>query len=187
MEGIHWHSLEGDGIRLDPLRQRHAQALFSLIDAHRTHLHTWLPWVNTHTTVAHTHSLIEAGEMQQALDNGCLWGIWVSNTLCGVVDLQWIQWQHLAASIGYWLGASFTHQGIMTRALQHVCHFCFQELGLNRLEMSVACANQPSLALAQRVGFTIEGQRRDYERLHGQFFDHYALALLAREFNRIPS
>lgn len=182
-----WRELSDDGVRLEPLRRRHAAELFALIDCNRAHLQTWLPWVDAHTSIENTRSLIEAGEMQQALDNGCIWGVRdESGVLAGVVDLQWVQWQHLAGSLGYWLGGEFQGRGLMTRALRLLCHFVFEELELNRLELSVACENERSLALVRRVGFIEEGRRRDYERLHGRFLDHVSLAMLARDFFRAP-
>jgi len=183
-----WHALIGEGVRLEPLRRRHAPELFALVDRNRDHLRQWLPWVDSHTSIENTRSLIEAGEMQQVLDNGCLWGVFnAQGVLAGLVDLQWIQWQHQAASLGYWLGAEFQGQGLMTAALRLVCRFVFEELELNRLELSIACENTRSLALVKRVGFVQEGMRREYERLNGRFLDHYPMALLARDYRRIPS
>ena len=188
MAEVKWHALLGEDVRLEPLHQRHASALYALVDRNRSHLDAWLPWVESHRSLENTRSLIEAGEMQQALDNGCLWGLFVEpdEELAGVVDLQWVQWQHRAASLGYWLGAEFQGHGYMTRALRLLEAFVFNELELNRLELSVACENTRSLALAERVGFVREGLRRQYECLHGAFIDHYSLAILALDY-RLPA
>ncbi len=189
MPANRWHNLEGNGVVLEMLRKRHAPALFRLIEANRAHLRTWLPWVDSHTSIENTRSLVEAGEMQQALDNGCLWVIQdESRQLVGIVDLQWIQWQHRAASLGYWLGAQFQGKGLMTRALEQVQAFVFEELELNRLEIGVACDNLRSLFVAERLGFQIEGRRRQYECIDGRYLDHYSLAMLASDYRlRLPS
>jgi ribosomal-protein-serine acetyltransferase len=157
--------------------------LFALIEGSREHLGRWLPWVELHTGLAHSQSLIEAGEMQRTMENGCLWGVRTSaGELAGLVEMQWIQWVHRSASLGYWLGDSFQGHGIMTEALRLVCAFSFQELKLNRLEFSIACENTRSLALAERAGFRKEGLRREYECLHGRFLDHFSFALLAGDW-----
>jgi ribosomal-protein-serine acetyltransferase len=62
-----------------------------------------------------------------------------------------------------------------------LCNFCFETLGLNRLEITAAVQNYASIGVARRCGFKEEGVSRDFECLRGQFHDHLRLSKLARD------
>lgn len=168
-----------------PLLPEDADLFFQAVDQDREHLGKWLPWISEHHSPAHSENLIEAGLLQLEMDNGGYWGFFsFEGTFLGVVTLHWIQWDHLAASMGYWILSSQQGQGYATEACFRLLHYCFSERGLNRVELSVATENTRSLALIQRLGFAEEGCRRQYERLHGRFWDHYSYALLAENWLR---
>ncbi|MFE4243825.1 GNAT family N-acetyltransferase [Peribacillus butanolivorans] len=58
----------------------------------------------------------------------------------------------------------------------------FRELGLNRIEVSIAVENKRSKALAERQGFIEEGRLRQAEWLYDQYVDHIIYAKLAEEW-----
>ncbi len=98
-----------------------------------------------------------------------LGGITVSNVRRGVAQ---------SASIGYWIGEPYARQGLMSEAVQLTLNFCFETLGLHRVEAACLTANGPSRALLLKSGFKQEGMARQYLRINGQWQDHITFAIL---------
>ncbi|EZS77642.1 GNAT family N-acetyltransferase, partial [Staphylococcus aureus] len=73
--------------------------------------------------------------------------------------------------------------GIMTQAVEALIKYCFDEIDLNRIEISVAVNNEKSQAIPERLGFTREGMLRDNELLNGIYSSSYIYSLLKSEFN----
>lgn len=95
-------------------------------------------------------------------------GINLSNIRRGVAQ---------TATIGYWMGAPYAGQGLMTHALRAVIHFAFSELFLHRLEAACLPENEPSRRLLLRAGFEEEGYARGYLKIAGRWQDHRLFGL----------
>jgi ribosomal-protein-alanine N-acetyltransferase len=85
------------------------------------------------------------------------------------------------ATVGYWMGAPFAGQGIMTHALRAVTAFSFNELQLHRLEAACLPVNEPSMRLLRKCGFEEEGYARRYLKIHGRWQDHRLFGLSAED------
>ena len=70
----------------------------------------------------------------------------------------------------------------MTQAVEALIKYCFDEIDLNRIEISAA-ANKKSQAIPERLGFTREGMLRDNELLNGIYSSSYIYSLLKSEYN----
>ncbi|MEO5805049.1 GNAT family N-acetyltransferase [Devosia sp.] len=64
----------------------------------------------------------------------------------------------LGTVIGYWLGAPFWGQGLMTEAVTAATDWFFKSSGADRLYSGVFAFNQASLAIQKKLGFTQTGQ-----------------------------
>jgi RimJ/RimL family protein N-acetyltransferase len=71
----------------------------------------------------------------------------------GSVGIQAIDWDLLAADVGYMLAAPARGRGIATRAVELLAGWAFGTLGLERLELRALADNGASLAVAARAGF----------------------------------
>lgn len=169
-------------IELRLLEERDAENLFQLTDSSRNHLREWLPWVDFSTEVQHSLEFIEMGLNQFHKNDGFQAGIWYEGNLAGVIGLHQINWANKSTSIGYWLGDSFQGKGIMTKSCKAVIQYCFEELGLHRIEIRVATENYKSQAIPEKLGFTKEGRLRSVEFLYDKYVDHYVYGLLKSEF-----
>jgi [ribosomal protein S5]-alanine N-acetyltransferase len=92
-----------------------------------------------------------------------LGAITISNLRRGVAQM---------ATLGYWIGAPFAHQGFMTDALAATITFARNELELHRLEAACLPTNTASLQLLHRAGFVREGYAASYLKINGQWEDH---------------
>jgi len=103
-------------------------------------------------------------------------------TLVGAVNLNEISRGPLQSCyVGYWIGASFARQGLMTKALYLAVRCAFEDLGLHRVEANIVPENAASLALVRRLGFRREGLARRYLQIAGSWRDHERWAITVED------
>jgi len=105
-------------------------------------------------------------------DNGLRGGITLSNVRRGVAQ---------TGTLGYWVGAPFARQGVMSDGLACVIEYSFQHLHLHRLEAACLPRNAASQGVLRKSGFREEGFAPKYLRINGVWEDHLLFALLAEE------
>lgn len=79
------------------------------------------------------------------------------NIHIGNTGLHRIDWYIPKFEIGYWVRSSYAQRGLMTEAVAGLIQFAQTTLGARRLEILSDEQNQPSRALAERVGMHLEG------------------------------
>jgi ribosomal-protein-alanine N-acetyltransferase len=84
-----------------------------------------------------------------------------------------------AGSLGYWMGAAYARQGLMTAAVKAMLPFAFATLKLHRVEAACIPANVASVRLLEKTGFSREGFARRYLCIDGVWQDHLLFARLA--------
>ena len=166
------------------LELQDAGELFALTDASRDHLCRWLPWVDVTRTVADSEAFIGSTLEQFARGLGFQAGIWRGETLCGVVGIHPIDRANRQASIGYWIGARYEGQGLITLGCRAMLDEAFTRYGLHRMELRAATGNERSQAVARRLGFTREGVVRDAEWLYDHYVGHVVFGMLEEEWGR---
>jgi len=84
-----------------------------------------------------------------------------------------------SAQLGYWIGEAYAKQGFGRAAVKAACLFCFDDLGLHRIEAAVQPDNAASIKVLNAVGFQEEGLARGYLKINGQWEDHVIYAKLS--------
>lgn len=92
-----------------------------------------------------------------------------SDKLIGTLDLHTIKPEHRRLELGAMMTRAYWGQGFMTEAVTEAIRFCFEDLGMHRIEVSIDDGNARSEALAKRCGMTREGKLRENERSKGRF------------------
>jgi len=85
------------------------------------------------------------------------------------------------AEIGYWVAAGQRGRGYAFEAARAVVDFAFAELAIRRLEWVAYVGNRPSLALAEKLGFQLEGTLRSYAPQRGAHLDAWIGSMLATD------
>jgi ribosomal-protein-serine acetyltransferase len=169
-----------DGLQLRVLEESDAEELYGVVERNRAYLAEWLPWP-AEQTLEGTLGFIKKTRDQLEENDGFQTAMVVDGRIVGSVGFVGIRWDARATSIGYWLAEEHQRRGLMTRAVGALTDHAFDELDLNRVEIQVASDNRRSRAIPERLGFTVEGVLRDYERVGERFLDIIVYALLARE------
>jgi ribosomal-protein-alanine N-acetyltransferase len=81
-------------------------------------------------------------------------------------------------AIGYIVHPARHRQGIATEAVSAMLDFCFDEMGLHRVQAFIHPDNAASLRLAEKLGFRREGLLRDNLRVGDVWRDDLLYALL---------
>lgn len=98
----------------------------------------------------------------------------------GYIRIDWMNHEQSYAWLRFALGEK-RKQGIMSVALQTKINQ-LQKQGVHRIECEVYEYNKPSLALLRRIGFDIEGTKRDAHRYQDTYYNVYVLGLVMEEY-----
>jgi ribosomal-protein-alanine N-acetyltransferase len=88
-----------------------------------------------------------------------------------------VQGAFRCGALGY--GAFVHGRGLVTEGIGLVLRHAFGPLGLHRLEINAQPANAPSIAVAKRLGFRLEGVSPDFLFIDGAWRDHERWAITA--------
>ena len=174
----------GDGAQLRMLELRHAQSFLEFIEANRAHLGVYLGWGESIKTLEDAERFIKRGIARYAEDALPWVGIWLEERMVGGLLFFPLDRRVNATEIGYWLGANVTGRGLMGKAINAMLEFVFEELKLNRLVLHADVRNQASRAVAERLGFKLEGIERQSWVLHGEYTDNALYAMLAEDWRK---
>jgi RimJ/RimL family protein N-acetyltransferase len=100
----------------------------------------------------------------------------------GNIKLGPIDWIHRHADIGILIGEKDCWgKGFATEAIKAIVDYAFTVLNLHKLTAGCYSVNQGSARAFQRVGFEIEGVRREQCHSDGQYVDQVLLGLVRTE------
>lgn len=174
----------GDGADLRIFDRSQASAFLALVQENRDYFGAWLDWGYTITTIEDAQNFIKRGLNRFAEDGLPLTSIWLHDRMVGGMLFFPVDWHIRSTMIGYWLDQHATGRGLVSRAARTMLDFAFDELKLNRVELRAEVNNQRSRAVAERLGFTLEGVHRHGWVRGGHFVDLAAYAMLANDWQR---
>ena len=174
-----------DTISLEFLEEIHAESLLNLVNANRSYLREWLPWVDQMHTIANFAYYISETKRRAAEKTDFGYAIIIDKNIAGRIGLHHINQQNKIGEIGYWLADGLQGRGIITKCCTAIINHGFTQLGLNRIEIKCATGNNKSRAVAEKLKFKQEGILKQAERLNGKFIDLYLYAMLKEEWKNI--
>ena len=102
--------------------------------------------------------------------------------IVGQLTVSSIVWgSAMMATLGYWVDKDRAGHGIAPTSVALVTDFCFQTLGLHRMEINIRPENGPSLRVVEKLGFRDEGYRPRFLHINGEWADHRSFALTSEE------
>ncbi len=108
------------------------------------------------------------------------WVITYNGRLVGQLTVGGIAYGSLrSAHAGYWIDQSFAGRGVVPIAVAMGADYCFNSLGLHRLEINLRPENIASRRVVEKLGMRYEGIREKYLHINGYWRDHLTFAITA--------
>mgnify|MGYP003851773773 FL=1 len=86
------------------------------------------------------------------------------------------------ANLGYAVHPDHQGEGYATEAARLIVDHGFAALGLHRVSATIHAGNEASKRVAEKLGFTHEGTKRDDDFLDGEYVDREVYAVLRGEW-----
>jgi len=95
------------------------------------------------------------------------------NQIIGMIGLSNVVWgAFCSAFLGYKLDKRFINNGYMSKAIEMLVKYAFNELHLHRIEANVMPKNIASLRVLEKNSFVNEGRSKYYLNINGTWEDH---------------
>ncbi|HZG56314.1 GNAT family N-acetyltransferase [Paenibacillus sp.] len=129
-------------------------------------LRPWMPWAQQAPTVEESEANVRQARLDflKRVDLRLMLVRKDTGAYIGGSGLHRIDWDVRKFEIGYWLRTSCVGQGYMTEAVEAIFGFAVRELAANRVEIRCDERNVRSAAVAERLGFPLEGVLRSDAR-----------------------
>jgi RimJ/RimL family protein N-acetyltransferase len=85
-----------------------------------------------------------------------------TDRLLGSVGIVHPDWTEGRCELGYWVAREARGRGAATRAVRLLAAWIFESLPIDRIEICAEPENAASRRVAERAGFTFEGELRSY-------------------------
>jgi ribosomal-protein-serine acetyltransferase len=175
----------GDGAELRLFEPRFAADFLALAEENRDFFGQWLTWAYRINTLDDARDFLQE-DVDQFAEYGLSGiGIWQDKELVGGIFFFPIEKMIRATKIAYFLAKKANGRGLMTRAIRPVLGYVFEDLKLNRVGLEAEPANLKSKRMAERLGFTFEGIRRDGWQTKGEFVDIGVYSMLAADWRKM--
>jgi ribosomal-protein-alanine N-acetyltransferase len=111
------------------------------------------------------------------------WAMTYQGALVGQLTVGGIAWGSLRGGyVGYWIDNAVAGRGITPTCVALACDHCFSSLKLHRLEINIRPENEASLRVVEKLGIELEGSRRSYLHIDGDWRDHLTYVVHAGDF-----
>ncbi|MDX9918063.1 MAG: GNAT family protein [Gudongella sp.] len=104
----------------------------------------------------------------------------------GQVDLMKIDWVSRKATLGIVIGKKELHgKGIGTEAISLLLKFAFDQMNLNKVELTVNEHNMAGRECYKKCGFVEEGRLREDFYSYGEYSDMLVMSCLKKDFYKL--
>jgi RimJ/RimL family protein N-acetyltransferase len=160
-----------------------ADLMFGYIDADRTRLNKYLPWVKKVRSVQDEAEYIRQSHEAWNHFTGFDYGIFLvkEGSYVGNIGVHNISWTNHSCEIGYWLLSSFEGKGIMSQALKLLEKELF-DLEFNRLVITSDTTNIKNSQLPMRNGYKREAVLRENIFDAGTYRDTVVFSKLKEDY-----
>ncbi|MBN1967267.1 MAG: GNAT family N-acetyltransferase [Anaerolineae bacterium] len=174
--------LESERLRLRQQRTEDAPDLFAVFGDPEVVRHTDMRPI---PDVATARRLIDGANHQYAERRVVRWAVALRHTdaLIGACACLGFDERRASTEIGYDLARAYWNQGYMTEALRAVLAWCFETVGVNRVQAMTLPWNVASMRVLHKLGFREEGILREYVYFKDAFQDLRMFALLKRDYD----
>lgn len=130
--------------------------IYNAVDKDRSHLKTFLAWVDKTNSVKDVEENVLKRIEQFKNKESASFIIYYENNPMGSVGFISLDTASKQGEIGYWINSNFEGKGIMTECVKASIEYGFKELDLNKIVITCNSENSKSASIPKRFGFTNE-------------------------------
>jgi ribosomal-protein-serine acetyltransferase len=172
-------------IRIRPYQPDDVERLYEAARESIPAMQPWMPWCHAGYTIEDARAWVEMRPQEWGAGNEYSFVIEdAGGHFLGGCGLNQINPLHRSANLGYWLRLSARRKGITTRAVRLLVDWTFRETDIDRIEIVAAVGNFASQRVAEKVGATREGIRRQGLLLNRHRHDAVVFSILRSDGNR---
>lgn len=175
-------SLGDDGAELRPVEPWQAEEFLAHIDREREFIGQFNGLPDAVTDLESSRALLQSYADKAAADTGRLHGIHLDGQLVGAVIFGTMNVKQGTAEAGCWLEPAAVGRGLVTRAARTIIDWAIEQRGIHRVDWWVVSENKPSIAVARRLGMTLDGVMRGSYLYRGLRHDEEVWSVLAPEW-----
>ncbi len=169
-----------DGYSLRPMHESDLHELHARIERNRDELRKWLRWTQE-PSLESTRGHLARGLAAERDGHGLRRALVLDRAIVGDVGLD-VDRENNAGGIGYWLDRDHRGRGLVSAAVGALVRHGFTSLALRRIEIRTDVKNRASRAVAERLGFELEGVLRQSYRVSEQHYsDDAVYSMLATD------
>jgi ribosomal-protein-serine acetyltransferase len=160
-----------EATRLRPWRVEDVPALYEAVMVDQEHVASRLAWADGAYTVDKSRDFIDHTRLEYERGNHLGYVIEVDGRVGGGIGVPRSTPAEHEYEIGYWLSKPCTGRGVMTRSAEALTDFLFSTWNAHRVQIAALRCNKPSRAVAERLGFILEGVFRQSRFHRGEWHD----------------
>ncbi|MEV5825117.1 GNAT family protein [Spirillospora sp. NPDC052242] len=149
-----------DGAELRPLEPWQAAEFAAHVDRVRDDIVRYVPFGRAVVDEASARAFLQRYADRQAADEGRFYGIWVDGVLMGGTLFRVFDAGRGVCELGVWLDRAAQGRGLITTACRAMIDWAVRDRGMARVEWLCDPANDASIAVAKRLGMTLDGVHR---------------------------
>ncbi|UED88800.1 GNAT family N-acetyltransferase [Streptomyces profundus] len=176
-----------DNAVLRALEASHAEEYAAHLDRARDTIRPWVGRTFVTDDVEGARATLRRYAEGRALDRARLYGVWRDDTLVGGVLFAGFDAVQGNCEIGCWTEPAGAGHGLITQACGALIDWAFLTRGLHRAEWQCRADNERSIAVAKRLGMTLEGTLRETWPYDGVRYDKQVWSVLASEWRGYPA
>lgn len=173
-------SRRGKGIGVTANRNR-AEIIFAAVDSDRARLRQFLPWVDGTKELSDSETFLGITEDSWEAKTRFDFDFFLqTGEFVGKGGLHSVSVPNRRGEFGYWVHGKYEGQGYIVEAIGALAKAAFAG-GFHRLEIRCNTENRKSFAVAERLGFQLEGTLREDAVEYDRFRSTHVYGLLDRE------
>ena len=167
-----------------PLPQ-HAEELAAVVLDNLDRFSPWMRWANDNYSIESTREYISRNLKTLAEKGSFTMCVVLDGKIVGNMGFYDLDLNNKSAHLGYWLAREAEGKGLATRCCRVLIEYLFDELKLNRIQITCNVENAKSRAIPERLGFQLEGIHRQVEFFDNRFGDWAIYAMLKEDWENI--
>ncbi|HUW42057.1 MAG TPA: GNAT family protein [Rectinemataceae bacterium] len=172
-----------DAISIGLLEKRHAPAMLDFVERGRERFVDWIPFVGKTRDLADFEALIRRFLKMYAEGSGAFYALWDGALMVGMVLIKEIDEEVRQAEIGYMIDLEYEGRGLVKAACLKLIGFLFEDMCMQKIRICCDDRNARSIALAERLGFSLEGNLRRDSKINGNIRNTMHFGLLKEEWS----